>query len=133
MRCRHRLRQPCTGEYRCSAALNDGDKEPPMKSEETAFGPAAWANHSIGNEPHVTLEALQAGLTVNLIATARAAFATCAMNETLAQVIKDNSQNKFDFLPVTEMADGGIVGLLEITSNRHSATVDRSVGEAMRP
>ena len=72
-------------------------------------------------------------LTVNLIATARAAFVTCAMNETLAQVIKDNGQNKFDFLPVTEMADGGIVGLLEITSNRHSATVDRSVGEAMRP
>src|SRR5258708_24088756 len=104
-----------------------------MKSEETAFGRTQWANHSIGNEPHVTIEALQAGLTVNLIATARAAFVTCAMNETLAQVIKDNSQNKFDFLPVTEMADGGIVGLLEITSNRHSATVDRSVGEAMRP
>jgi hypothetical protein len=104
-----------------------------MKSEETAFGRAPWANHSIGNEPHVTLEALQAGLTVNLIATARAAFVTCAMNETLAQVIKDNSQNQFDFLPVTELADDRIVGLLEITRYRHSATVDRSVGEAMRP
>ncbi len=104
-----------------------------MKSEETAFGPAPWANHSIGNEPHVTLEALQAGLTVNLIAIARADFVTCGMNERLAQVIKNNSQNQFDFLPVTEVADGGIVGLLELTSYRHSALVDRSVGEAMRP
>jgi hypothetical protein len=104
-----------------------------MKSEETAFGRAPWANHSIRNEPHVTVESLQAGLTVNLIATARVDFITCAMNESLAQVIKNNSQNQFDFLPVTEVADGGIVGLLEITSHRNSATVDRSVGEAMRP
>src|SRR6266404_612033 len=119
-----------------SAALNDGDKEPPMKSEETAFGPAPWASHSIGKEPHVTLEALQAGLTVNLIATALP-FVTCAMVETLAQVVELNRQNQFDFLPVTERAINGavsprIVGLLEIASYRSAATLDGSVAAAMR-
>jgi len=107
-----------------------------MKSEETAFGPAPWASHSIGNEPHVTLEALQAGLTVNLIATARP-FVTCAMVETLAQVVELNRQNQFDFLPVTERAINGavsqrIVGLLEIASYRSAATLDGSVAAAMR-
>jgi hypothetical protein len=33
----------------------------------------------------------------------------------LARVMKDNSQNQPDFLPVTEKADGRIIGLLEIT------------------
>jgi CBS domain-containing protein len=108
-----------------------------MKSEEVAFGPAQWAKHSIGNEPHVILEALQRGLTVSLIATVRKDLVTCAMDQTLAKVVKDTSQNQFDFLPVTEAAINGIasrriVGLLEIASYRGGATVDSSVAEAMR-
>ena len=78
-----------------------------------------WARSSVGDEPHVTLESLQSGLTVGLIATNRADFATCTSNEVIANVVGRNRITRYDFLPVVEpgkdVADRNtIVGLIEI-------------------
>lgn len=110
-----------------------------VASEGTASTQAPWANHAFGDKPHVTLEALQAGLTVGLIATARSDLVTCAKEETLAQVVERHRHDQFDFLPVTDEATKGgagtsnIVGLLEIAKHRHGATVDGSVGMSSAP
>src|SRR5262249_28051472 len=98
-----------------------------------------WAYSSIGTEPQVTLEALQEGLTVSLIATPRKDFASCAQDEMIATVVEHNRQNRFDFLPVVEAprnAGGSsdrIIGIIEIAPYVHEATVDGNVGEMMRP
>jgi hypothetical protein len=78
------------------------------------IGQIPWASSSIGNETHVTIEALQKGLTVDLIATKRSNFETCAHDEMLSTVVQRNRNNRFDFLPAVEPATGRIVGLIEI-------------------
>src|SRR5438105_1387876 len=79
-----------------------------------------WATRAIGENSHITLEALQSGLTIGLIATPRAEFQTCVQHEELAIVVDRNRRNAFDFLPVVASDSRGadssdrIVGLLEI-------------------
>jgi hypothetical protein len=103
------------------------------------LGQGPWANSAIGDEPHVTVEALQKGLTVGLIATKRADFVVCAEDEMLATVVERNRQNQFDFLPVIESAknetanSSRIIGLVEIAPYMHGAKVGGRVGTAMRP
>ena len=81
--------------------------------------PHQWAASSI-DAPHATLDALQNGLTVDLIATKRADFATCVEDEPLATVVRRTRPKQFDFLPVVEAAtakagsSGRIIGLIEI-------------------
>jgi hypothetical protein len=92
-----------------------------------------WASSSIGNEPHVTIEALQKGLTVDLIATKRSNFEICAHDEMLSTVVARNRNNRFDFLPVIESATGPIVGLIEIAPLMEGGIADRRVDAMMRP
>jgi hypothetical protein len=97
------------------------------------LGQIPWASSSIGNEPHVTIEALQKGLTVDLIATKRSNFETCAHDEMLSAVVERNRHNRFDFLPVVEPATGRIVGLIEIAPLMKGEVADRRVSVMMRP
>src|ERR1700724_2078962 len=84
--------------------------------------PTSWASRSLGNDPHVTLETFQKGLTVGLISTDRSAFETCCIDEELATVIERNRHKPFDFLPVTDKASNvlgtcsRIIGLIEVAS-----------------
>src|SRR5215831_20139680 len=96
------------------------------------IGQIPWASSSIGNEPHVTIEALQMGLTVDLIATKRSNFETCAQDEMLSAVVERNRHNRFDFLPVVEAAMCRIVGLIEIAPLMEGGIADR-VSAMMRP
>src|SRR5260370_36069030 len=61
--------------------------------------PIGWANSPIGDRPQVAIDALQRGLTVNLIATARASFSTCALDETISTVVAQNKSAGCDLLP----------------------------------
>ena len=88
---------------------------------------------SKGDRPQVAIDALQRGLTVNLIATARASFATCALDETLSTVVARNRSAGFDFLPVLEPTTGHIVGLIEIAPFMKGNFPDARVDTRMRP
>jgi hypothetical protein len=103
-----------------------------MQSAEKAVGRTSWATGSIGNEPEVTIETLQKGLMVGLIATKRADFETCSPGEMLSTVVDRNRSNHFDFLPVIETT-GHIVGLIEIAPFMQGAPTDGQVGAMMRP
>jgi CBS domain containing-hemolysin-like protein len=103
------------------------------QSADEPNGQIAWATSSIGNEPHVTIEALQKGLTVDLIATKRSSFETCAHDEMLSTVVERNRHNGFDFLPVIEAATGRIIGLIEIAPLMKRRIADRRVSTVMRP
>src|SRR2546430_1201698 len=94
---------------------------------EEAVGQTPWANRSIGDEPQVTIETLQKGLTVGLIATERANFETCAQDEMLSSVVERNRRNRFDYLPVVAAATSRIVGLIEIAPFMQGATADGHV------
>ncbi|SDR39049.1 hypothetical protein SAMN05519103_02589 [Rhizobiales bacterium GAS113] len=110
-----------------------------IDSGEDAAGRSAWANSSIGNDPDLTVEALQSGLTVSLIATKRADFETCIRDEEILTVVNRNRRNRFDFLPVIgatkDRAEvrSKIVGLIEIAPLMQSATSDERVFARMRP
>jgi hypothetical protein len=73
------------------------------QSTDEPNGQIAWATSSIGNEPNVTIEALQKGLTVDLIATKRSSFETCAHDEMLSTVVERNRHNGFDFCGLARM------------------------------
>ena len=103
------------------------------RSQSNEYETEAWAQGSIGDQPQVTLEALQKGLTINLIATRRANFATCLQNETLAEVVPRNRPLGFDFLPVLEPTSGHIIGLIEIAPFMHGTIPDARIGSIMRP
>ena len=96
---------------------------------EKTTGASGWANNYLGNDPHLTLEAFQKDLTVNLIRTPRAAFQTCGLHEALAVVVERNRANKFDFLPVVEppsnrsLSRNKIVGLIELVPFMQGADV----------
>ena len=92
-----------------------------------------WANSSIGDQLNVTIEALQKGLTVSLIATKRVSFATCAQDETFSSVVARNRPSGFDFLPVLEPTTCRIVGLIEIAPFMQGDIPDTLVGALMRP
>jgi CBS domain-containing protein len=99
----------------------------------------AWAHSSLGDDPDLTIEALQSGLTVGLIATKRADLETCFHDEMLAAVVDRNRRNRFDFLPVlapgTKQAGvgGRIVGVIEIAPFMSGPAVDEQIHERMRP
>ena len=98
-----------------------------------------WVNSSIGDDPEGTLATFQSGLTVDLIATKRADFETCAEDETLSSLVERNRDNKFDFLPVTKTAPtearkpASIIGLIEIAPFMHAAKPLGLVGDMMQP
>jgi CBS domain-containing protein len=100
---------------------------------EEARGQTPWANRSIGDEPQGTIETLQKGLTVGLIATERANFETCTNDEMLSSVVERNRRNQFDFLPVVAAATDRIVGLIEIAPLMHGTSADGHVGAMMCP
>jgi hypothetical protein len=106
---------------------------------EKTTGASGWANNYLGNDPHLTLEAFQNDLTVNLIRTPRSAFETCGLHEALAVVVERNRANKFDFLPVVELppnrsdSRNKIVGLIELVPFMQGADVGGLVHENMRP
>jgi CBS domain-containing protein len=108
-------------------------------AQSVADGPKPWASGAIGRQPLATLEALQRGLTVDLIATKRSDFVTCAQDESLTAVIERNRHNNFDHLPVLEAKaattakDTRIVGLFEIVKFMHSTAISNPVGTVMRP
>ncbi len=89
--------------------------------------------------PHYTLEALQHGLTVSLIATNRSALTTCGVDEELRTVIQKNSSNDFDYLPVTDSTVSGkaprprLVGLIELLPFRDDGSIRGLVRDHMRP
>src|SRR5215813_248436 len=96
-----------------------------------------WANSSMGDDPRITLNTFQSGLTVDLIATRRADFATCLQDEALSSVVERNRHNQFDYLPV--LGSGGtrkpesIVGLIEIAPFMHGLDPAGIVRNVMRP
>lgn len=92
-----------------------------------------WARSSIGDQAHVASETLQKGLTVNLIATKRANFETCAQDEMLSHVVERNRHNGFDFLPVVEPTLNCIAGLIEIAPFMQGEIVDARVNTLMHP
>src|SRR5262245_37328916 len=96
-----------------------------------------WANSSIDDDPQITLSAFQSGLTVDLIATRRADFATCLHDETLSSVVERNRQNQFDYLPVFGSTSArkpeSIVGLIEIAPFMHELDTAGIVRNVMRP
>jgi CBS domain-containing protein len=110
-----------------------------VEPAEVVGAPRRWANSSIGDEPHVTLEALQKGLTVSLIATGRAAFEFCVRDERLADVVGRNRKNQFDFLPVVDAAtnnvatSGKIIGLVHISAYRNGTKIDGRISAVMQP
>ncbi|WP_439577206.1 hypothetical protein [Elioraea sp.] len=66
------------------------------------------------------MQAFQDGLPVRLIATPRAALATCRADERLRDVVARNTEG-YDFFPVTEPAAGAqdrIIGLVELARFR---------------
>src|SRR5262249_53547236 len=75
---------------------------------------------------------LQKGLTVDLIATKRADFETCDLNESLPAVVERNRRNRFDFLPVIEPATKRIIGLFEITPFMQGAAENGRVEQVTR-
>jgi hypothetical protein len=77
-----------------------------------------WARSSVGDQPYATLEALQKGLTIALIATARVSLETCTSDDMLPSVMASPRYNDFDFLPVIEPKTSRIVGLIEIAPYR---------------
>ncbi|PWT85485.1 MAG: hypothetical protein C5B56_13965 [Proteobacteria bacterium] len=94
---------------------------------------APWAKASIGADPDVVIEEFQQGLTIDLIATPRADFVTCGIDDMLPGLVERNRRQSFDFLPVTEPESRRIIGLLEIVSFMHGTAAPLSVREAMRP
>lgn len=69
-----------------------------------------WASHEkIGSGD--TFETLHSGLTVSLISTPRDELKMCSLDDSLSDVIADNTQG-YDHLPVTAERGGEIVGLL---------------------
>jgi hypothetical protein len=90
-----------------------------------------WATSPIGDQPHSTLEAFQKGLTISLIATAKANFETCASDEILASVMACNRHDDFDFLPVIEPTTRRIIGIIEIAQFRQGRAPDVRVNSAM--
>jgi hypothetical protein len=81
---------------------------------------SSWASAALGDDPVASLKTFQGGLTVNLIATDRAALETCVSDERLNTVVERNRTNEFDYLPVTEPVSGSteraarIIGLVEV-------------------
>src|SRR5882757_961523 len=94
------------------------------QASESDVSSGPWASSAVEDEHQVTLEALQKGLTVDLIATKKEYFVTCRKNEPLSNVIEHNRSNQFDFLPVVDdtaqavSTPGRIVGLVEIEPYR---------------
>lgn len=102
-----------------------------------ASGPTPSAAWALKN-PSDALATFQNGLTVDLIATARPLFRTCAADEALKTVVEHNRAENFDFLPVTESRGASsdtnrIVGLIELVAFMTGDVPDRSVHQAMRP
>jgi hypothetical protein len=96
----------------------------------------AWANSSVGEDLHGTLESLQGGLTVELIATKRTDFATCVADEAIADVVARNRLHRFDFLPVVQpqkddLRRDTIVGLFEIRPFMNGALAEGRVRERL--
>lgn len=58
------------------------------------------------------LDAYQASLPVRLIATRREDFATCRLDESIAEVLARNEADRFDHLPVRHADSGAILGVL---------------------
>lgn len=58
------------------------------------------------------LDAYQASLPVRLIATRREDFATCRLDESIAEVLARNEADRFDHLPVQHADSGAILGVL---------------------
>jgi hypothetical protein len=74
---------------------------------------AGWATSNFGDVSG-RFETLHVGLTVELIATPRAALKTCSLKDEIAQVITGNIE-QYDYLPVIKTGCGegeGIAGLL---------------------
>lgn len=94
---------------------------------------ALWAKSSIGDRPSANFNALQEGLTVDLIATSRDLFETCSTVETLPSVIARNRSNSFDFLPVLDPTSNRIVGLLELARFIRVVESDTQIATIMRP
>jgi hypothetical protein len=91
-----------------------------------------WATSPIGDPPRTTLSALQAGLTVDLIATSRDLFETCSTDEAVQSVIDRSRTKSFDFLPVLDSSSSRIVGLFEISRFTTCAKPDIPVAAAMQ-
>ena len=96
-----------------------------------------WANSSIGDDLQITLSTFQSGLTVDLIATRRADFATCTQDEALSSVVERNRHYQFDYLPVLGSAEaskpGSIIGLIEIAPFMHGLAPAGMVRNVMCP
>ncbi len=107
-------------------------------SAEDAARQVPWASSSLGDDPHLTMEILQRGLSVDLIATARSDLETCSHDEMLTTVVDRNRRNQFDFLPVLGPAidgagaPGRIIGLIEIAPFMSAPTPDGQVHASMR-
>ena len=91
-----------------------------------------WATSSFGDRPRTILNALQEGLTVDLIATSRDIFETCSTDEAILSVIIRNSSKSFDFLPVLDSSTNRIVGLFELAPFISCAEPDTRVAAAMQ-
>jgi hypothetical protein len=106
---------------------------------ESTVASTSWAKNSLGDDPDLTLEAFQRGLTVGLIATKGADFETCTHDEKLSTVVDRNRRKRFDFLPVIEPPKEGadtrdkIVGLIEIAPFMQAAKAEGRVRAKMRP
>jgi hypothetical protein len=97
-----------------------------------------WASDSLSDRADA-LRSFQNGLSVNLIATPRSLFETCAFDEELVSVIERNRENAFDFLPVTQSTSSKdktkspIIGLIEIAQFNSTANPRGAVRDYMRP
>src|SRR5262245_26130673 len=95
---------------------------PDNLATEMIVSPAPWAKRALSDDPHITLETFQKGLTVSLIATERSKFETCDIEEPVVAVVERNRLNSYDFVPVTERSTNSahthqrIVGLIELAS-----------------
>ena len=72
--------------------------------------------------PHDEFDALQRGLTVEMITTRRSDLVTCRKNERIAEVMERmNSNERYDYLPVTDAGSDGAEKIVGLYSARESA------------
>lgn len=93
-----------------------------------------WANNEVIASGEV-FEALHAGLTVGLIATARSDLMTCYAGEALSDVMERN-QEPYDFLPVVASSPGDedrIVGLFHAAPFFDDSAPEGSVKDYFSP
>lgn len=89
-----------------------------------------WAKSAIDGGAEASLYSVQESLPVSLISTPRADFVTCKMDDRIADLVKRNHKDDFDFLPVIEengdkKTIAGVLSLVNENKKSNQTTKDQ--------